>query len=156
MIWAAGMSDLYPLERDFESKKHGFSAVSYVKILEDNIGAIWGPGALFQQDNAKIHSSKKTKEWFENAAIPVLEWPPYSPDLNPIEHMWALLKRKLYQLFPEIESFQGTQDEIRNHLFRCLWIAWGSLEEGVWKALVESMPRRIEAVIAAEGWQTKH
>jgi len=94
-IWGAGISDLYPLERDFESKKHGYSAASYIKILEDNIGAIWGPKALFQQDNAKIHSAKKTKKWFEDAAIPVLEWPPYSPDMNPIEHMWALLKRKL-------------------------------------------------------------
>jgi len=39
-IWGAGISDLYPLERDFESKKHGYSAASYIKILENNIGAI--------------------------------------------------------------------------------------------------------------------
>jgi len=72
-IWATKTSDLYPLERDFESKKHGYSANSYIKILEDNIGVIWEPGALFQQDNAKIYSAKKTKKWFEDTAIPILE-----------------------------------------------------------------------------------
>jgi len=155
-IWATGTFNLYPLERDFESKKHGYSANSYIKILKDNIGVIWEPGALFQQDNAKIHSAKKTKKWFEDTAIPVLEWPPYSPDINPIEHMWALLKRKLYQLFPDIEDYRGTEDEIREHLFRCLWVAWEAIDEGIWRGLVKSMPRRIEAVIKAKGWHTKY
>ena len=99
--------------------------------MEDNIGGIWGPGAIFQQDNAPIHTAKKTMEWFENKAIPVLEWPPYSPDMNPIEHMWAMLKRKLYQLFPDIEDFQGSEEEIREHLFRCLYCAWGAIDKGV-------------------------
>jgi len=72
-IWATRTFDLYPLERDFESKKHGYFANSYIKILEDNIGVIWEPGTLFQQDNAKIYFVKKTKKWFEDTAIPVLE-----------------------------------------------------------------------------------
>jgi len=39
-IWATETFNLYPLERDFESKKHGYSANNYIKILEDNIRAI--------------------------------------------------------------------------------------------------------------------
>jgi transposase len=63
-IWGTGKSDIYPLSRDFESKKHGYSARSYIKVLEDNIGGIWGPGAIFQQDNARIYKAKATMEWF--------------------------------------------------------------------------------------------
>ena len=37
------------------------------------------------QDNAFIHTAGMVKEWFENNSIPLLEWPPYSPDLNPIK-----------------------------------------------------------------------
>jgi transposase len=43
----------------------------------------------FMQDNAPIHTAKKVTKWFEDRGIPVLNWAPYSPDLNPIEHVWA-------------------------------------------------------------------
>jgi transposase len=42
---------------------------------------------IFMQNNAHIHTAKKVKKWFEDEGIPVMEWPPYSPDLNPIEHL---------------------------------------------------------------------
>jgi transposase len=42
---------------------------------------------MFMQDNAKIHKAKKTIEWFENNGIVLLDWPPYLPDLNPIENL---------------------------------------------------------------------
>jgi len=70
--------------------------------------------------------------------------------------MWALLKRKLYQLFPDIEDYRGTENKIREHLFRCLWVAWKAIDEGIWRGLVKSMLRRIEAVIKAKGWHTKY
>jgi transposase len=41
---------------------------------------------VFMQDNAPIHTAHIIKDWLEEMAIEVLEWPPYSPDLNPIEH----------------------------------------------------------------------
>ena len=50
---------------------------------------------LFQQDNDSKHTSKLAKEFFEEAKITALDWPAQSPDLNPIEHIWALMKKKL-------------------------------------------------------------
>jgi len=45
---------------------------------------------------------------------------------------------------------------IREHLFRYLWVAWGAIDEGVWRGLVESIPRRIKAVIKVKGWHAKY
>jgi DDE superfamily endonuclease len=126
-------------------------------VLDDNIGGIWGPGAIFQQDNAKIYKAKATMEWFDQYSIVVMDWPPYSPDMNPIENMWSLLKRKLYVLFPNLDiEIKGVSDEMRHLLFRRIYIAWEALEPRVWEAMVQSMPRRIGTLIAAKGWHTKY
>ena len=94
MVWACfwggdkgGRSDLYILDRDFESKKHGYSAQSYLEVLEDQIPRCWEPGLIFMQDNASIHTAGAVKRWFAEMGIPVTDWPPYSPDLNPIENI---------------------------------------------------------------------
>ena len=63
MVWAAfwgkGRSDLVKLSKDFAAKKMGYSANSYVEVLEDNLKSIWEPGLIFMQDNAPIHMAKK-------------------------------------------------------------------------------------------------
>ena len=52
-------------------------------------------GCVFQQDNASIHKVAIIKEFFAFRQSDILEWPPYSPDLNPIEDMWAIIKKRL-------------------------------------------------------------
>lgn len=49
----------------------------------------------FQQDNAPCHKARAVNEYFENSNISVIVWPPRSPDLNPIENVWAWIDRKL-------------------------------------------------------------
>uniref|UniRef100_A0AAY5L9I4 Tc1-like transposase DDE domain-containing protein n=1 Tax=Esox lucius TaxID=8010 RepID=A0AAY5L9I4_ESOLU len=50
---------------------------------------------IFQQDLAPAHSAKPTSTWFKDHGIPLLNWPANSPDLNPIENLWGIVKRKM-------------------------------------------------------------
>ena len=155
-FWGSERSDLYLLERDWESKKQGYSAASYIRILDHNLAGIWEPGLVFMQDNAPIHSAKKTKLWFQEMGIEVMEWPPYSPDLNPIENLWAILKKEAYKVYPDLNSLQGKGDEAETQLFQILQRAWVNIREEVIEGLISSMPRRCAAVIKSEGWHTKY
>jgi transposase len=51
--------------------------------------------AIFQQNNNPKHTSEKAKKWMEAHNISLLNWPPQSPDLNPIEHLWQHVKSEL-------------------------------------------------------------
>lgn len=77
-----GRSDIYIMDRDFESKKNGYSARSYIEVLNAMIITLWQAGMTFMQDNAPIHGARKVAAWFRDHNIPTMEWPPYSPDLN--------------------------------------------------------------------------
>jgi transposase len=163
MVWAAiwwkdgkvGKSELYILERDWESKKHGYSANSYIDVLEDQLPKIWEPGMIFMQDNAPIHTANKTKAWFREMGILLVDWPPYSPDLNPIEHIWWHLKAKVLELYPDLKDL-GTGEEAKEALERALIEAWDLIDETIIESCLESMCRRRDAVIAAKGWHTKY
>ncbi len=49
---------------------------------------------IFQQDLAPSHSAKSTKSWLNNHGVGELDWPVNSPDLNPIENLWSIVKKK--------------------------------------------------------------
>ena len=91
MIWAAFAGkeqlNLVRVARDPGVKKNDYIAALYVDLLDEEILTMWEPGLLFMQDNASIYTVRIVREWLEENGIDVLEWPPYSPDLNPIEHL---------------------------------------------------------------------
>ncbi|CAG8962255.1 hypothetical protein HYFRA_00005309 [Hymenoscyphus fraxineus] len=162
-FWDRGRSNLYIMDRDFESKKHGYSAESYLEVLEAEVAPMFekleqgGGGYLFMQDNASIHTARKVREWFALHGIDILKgWPPYSPDLNPIEHIWWLLKVRVFEMFPAIAADKSDSEDSRQRLESALQAAWDTLDKESFDVLYKSMPARIEACIAADGWHTKY
>ena len=84
--------------------------------------------------------------WFERKGITVSPWPSQSPDLNPIEHLWEIMKKRL-----EKRPCKN-MDELREAIFE----TWESITSNTTGSLVLSMPRCCAAVIAARGGSTKY
>ena len=76
-----------------------------------------------------------------------LGWPAKLPDLNPFEHLWAIVKQRVREGPP-----LGTVEELWEQLER----TWWDIEPELCRRLVESMPARIEAVIEARGGYTHY
>jgi transposase len=102
----------------------------------------------FQEDNARPHTVKVAKEFWEKTGLRKLSWPAQSPDLNPLENLWAEVKRSVQNRKKQPSSLA----ELDRHVVK----AWKNIPTSLIKSLVDSMPRRIEAVIAAKGGPTKY
>ncbi len=101
---------------------------------------------IFQQDLAPAHSAKATSTWFKDHGIPVLNWPANSPDLNPIENLWGIVKRKMRYARPNnAEELKAT-----------IRATWALITPEQCHRLIDSMPGRIAAVIQAKGAPTKY
>ena len=107
------------------------------------------PDLYFQQDNAPGHASAFTKSVITAAGIRVIEWPPNSPDLSPIETIWDDMKDYLQEHYPRVHrSYKRLRAEILE--------AWESITHERIRELVGSMRERCQAVIDADGWYTKY
>jgi hypothetical protein len=112
MIWAAtggtGTArrhfELIIMEHDPQSKRCGYTTMSSLNTPEVGLLPIYD-GEPYMQGNAPIHKSCVSLQWFDDNSVSLLTgWPPYSPDLNPIEHIWPRLKELIYHLDPELTS----------------------------------------------------
>jgi transposase len=126
----------------------------YKEILEDELlqtleyyGLEVGD-IIFQQDNDPKHTSKKAKEFFEEHQMRVLKWPAQSPDLNPIEHLWVYIKRRLNEYPNPPEGILELWERIQ--------VEWEKIPVDYCQKLISSMPRRIKAVLRAKGGHTKY
>ena len=130
------------------------NANQYVSILEDHMlssleeSGIPEEVVIFQQDNNFKHTSKKAKKWMKDNNITLLDWSAQSPDISPIEHQWAHLKRELVQYSIPPKSIWD--------IWKRVVEVWNNIPSEVCQNLIESMPRRLEAVITAKGGHTKY
>jgi transposase len=123
-----------------------FDAVRYVDILQHNLlqtALHFYPneGWWFQQDNAPQHTSKLASRWFHNHGVSLIDFPPYSPDLNPIENLWSIVKARVEK------RLARTTDEVE----RVLKEEWEALDQDLLASLAASMPKRCAAVVANKG-----
>ena len=111
---------------------------------------------VFQQDNARVHTSNIMQRFFTRCNIDVADHPPYSPDLNPIEHGWILIKRQVIEDYPDLADTPGGVDTVKAWLAEALPLCWEEIPETQFEPLRKSMPDRFQAVIEAKGWQTRY
>ncbi|UYV73961.1 hypothetical protein LAZ67_11001607 [Cordylochernes scorpioides] len=95
------------------------------------------PNALYQQDNARPHTARISQQALQD--VQMLPWPPYSPDLSSIEHVWDIIGRRLHAL-PQPRS----EDELWQMVER----EWRAIPQDAIRTLIDSLPRRVAACIA--------
>ena len=99
----------------------------------------------FLQDNDPKHKSTLVRTWLFNNGIQCIDFPPYSPDLNPIENLWADLARRVEQF--QCDTMEELQDIVAEQ--------WKKTPKKLLRTLARSMPERCQAVIDAKGDHTK-
>lgn len=126
-------------------------------MLQDQMPQIMRPGLLYMHDNALIHTATLVRQWMANQGYAVLQnWPPYSPDLNPIEHIWARLRDKLIPYTNGHGEIVRTTGSREGDLQEALTSAWDDIEEEYIHSVFISFNHRVDAVIAANGWYTEY
>lgn len=147
MVWAAmSWYGVGPIVRiDTKMDQH-----VYKKILIDHMEPYFDDNmplsSIFMHDNDPKHTSKLVKNWFVGQKIRLLDWPAQSPDLNPIEHLWNDVDQVIRQRRPTNLSI----------LWETIVEAWSAIPPERCRNLVESMPRRLAAVIENKGFSTKY
>ena len=131
----------------------GLDASLYCDILDDELKRtvkyyrMDRKKLVFQHDNDPKHTARVTQEKLRELGYSVLFWPTQSPDLNPIEHLWVTLKRRLSK-YERVPSSMG-------ELWDRVQVEWNTITQNECLHLIESMPERVAAVIRAKGRHTK-
>ena len=105
--------------------------------------------SILMQNGAPCHTARSIKEWFSENDVNVLDWVGQSADMNPIENCWSRLGRIISKM-PTCSNL--------NQLAKQITKAWKKLgrDREYLTSLTDSMPRRVEAVIEANGDVTKY
>ncbi|KAK7130479.1 hypothetical protein R3I93_019969 [Phoxinus phoxinus] len=146
MVWAGIIKDeLVGPFRVQDGLK--MNSQTYCQFLEDTFFKQWyrkksasfKKTMIFMQDNAPSHASKYSSAWLAK-----MTWPPSSPDLNPIENLWALLKREIYS--------EGKQYTSLNSVWEAVVASAQKVDHQQIKKLTDSMNGRLITVIEKGGY----
>ncbi|GFX90104.1 transposable element Tcb2 transposase [Trichonephila clavipes] len=125
--------------------RENLSGQRYVDdILRPPVGPFLNgfPGAIFQQDDARHHTSRVAQDFLRH--FQTLPWPARSPDLSPVEHVWDQLKRRISSCH-SVHDLQLAVQDLWAHL----------LQENI-RCLINSMPVLVAACVAAGGGPTRY
>lgn len=148
MVWgcfaASGVGELHFIEGNM-------NAAQYIDILKKNLHkSARNLGIedryIFQQDNDPKHTALNTRLWLLYNCRKYLKTPPQSPDINPIENLWSIFKQRL-----RYHSIRNISD-----LKTALQEEWKKIPRNLTEKLVQSMPKRLRAVIKQKGYPTKY
>ncbi|KAG6946824.1 hypothetical protein JG687_00016495 [Phytophthora cactorum] len=149
MVWgsfsSAGKSKLAVLEGRQASEHYIYTVSEYMLPF---VHLHHGVDDIYQQDNASIHRSKLTMEFFEEERIKLLDWSARSPDLNPIENVWAMMTRIVYH--------NGKQYDSVTEMRAAIIAASEVLDARYLGKLVDLMPKRCIEVIPKQGDKTHY
>ena len=150
LVWAGisydGRTDLYVI------RNGALTGVRYRDeilhpIVRPYAGAC-GPGFIMMDDNARPHRARVVDQYLEQEGIERMDWPARSPDLNPIEHAWDMLKRRI--------SARDRQPRIVRELTNMLVDEWLRIPVADIRRLILSFPHRCQEVINARGGHTRY
>lgn len=132
MIWAAFSYHGHTNVRLIVGR---YCANDYINLLQDSLlphyNRLLPQGGYFMQDNAPIHSANATSQFLQQNNIRLLPWPSLSPDMNPIENLWAICKselkhhpvanrQQLLQAVQAIWNAKMTDDDVRHNLINSM------------------------------------
>lgn len=150
MIWSSisvhGTGRLYVVQGMMNAQQ--YQEVLHTRFVPQMMQ--WYPdgNAVLMHDGAPCHRSRQISQYLEQVGIEVLPWPGNSPDLNPIEGLWKMLKDKV------CSSDITNRRELTERLVQ-IWHHDQQLQN-LARQYIQSMPRRVQAVIKAKGWNTKY
>jgi hypothetical protein len=118
----------------------------YQSILQLNLvksaHQFWPTGQWwYQQDNWRVHTANTSQAWFHNHGIDLIDWPAWSPDLNPIENLWSDLKRRVYA------HHANTMDELEQYIVD----EWNATDLSFVADICNSMSHRLQLLHASNG-----
>lgn len=104
-------------------------------------------GTILAQDNAPCHTARTTRQMLQANHVQTMEWPPCSPDMNPIEHVWDYIGRQARALREQRNAQELAADLVQ---------VWNRLPQVMLQDYVTSMRQRCQEVIRANGGHTSY